>query len=219
MCGHAINTKTTIKVERKMKEEITLGILAGGQAKRMQGLNKALVPFDGKPMISWIVEKLEKDVSTILISANDKADRLSKLGYRCVQDTVQGYAGPLAGLLALGESEYCQTPYLCMVPCDSPLIPRDMIQRMWHIMQTNPKVQIVRVVVGDRTQNTFLFVRRRIISSIRPFLEAGKRKVGHWVRQYCVENLVYDENSIYFSNFNTLEEIREFSLRNFKNTP
>lgn len=197
-----------------MKKEVTLGILAGGRATRMNGLNKALVPFAGKPMIAWIVEKLEDQVDTILVSANDKANRLRAMGFECVQDTIDGYAGPLAGLLALGECAAMKTPYLCLLPCDSPLIPKDIVQQMSTAMHSRANIDIVRVVVGDKTQNTFLLVRRRIIPSIRAYLNSGKRKVGDWVRQYKVKNLYFDESSDFFSNFNTLEDIEEFSLKN-----
>ena len=88
-----------------MQNAVTLLIYAGGRATRMGGINKALVPFLGRPMVEWVRERLAKGVSQVLLSANRDHETFEGMGFVVCADTMDEYPGPLAGLLAVKERE------------------------------------------------------------------------------------------------------------------
>ena len=103
-------------------------VLAGGQARRMAGEDKGLVSLGNRPMLSWVLERFAPQVDEVLISANRNLDRYAEFGRQVVTDEMTGFLGPLAGLAAgLATS---RTPWLVMVPCDSPFLPHDMVMRL-----------------------------------------------------------------------------------------
>ena len=113
---------------RNTMEQVTGVILSGGRAIRMGGKDKGLVLLRDRPMIQWVLDRLSPQVSQILISANRNKSQYSEFGYPIVADTAADFQGPLAGIAAaLAQTD---TPWLVSVPCDSPLIPLDLIGRL-----------------------------------------------------------------------------------------
>jgi len=107
------------------RSEITGLLLAGGRALRMGGIDKGLIPFQGKPLIEHAINRLGPQVANLVINANRNQTVYSQYGYPIVADENQDYAGPLAGYLA--GLKVCNTPYLMTAPCDSPLFPTDLV--------------------------------------------------------------------------------------------
>jgi molybdopterin-guanine dinucleotide biosynthesis protein A len=75
-------------------------ILAGGQGRRMGGVDKGLQLLRGRPMVEWVLERLAPQVSEIIVNANQNIERYEEYGHRVVRDEIGGFAGPLAGLHA-----------------------------------------------------------------------------------------------------------------------
>ncbi|MEZ0273190.1 MAG: NTP transferase domain-containing protein, partial [Methylophilaceae bacterium] len=76
--------------------KVTGIILAGGMGRRMGGVDKGLVPFQGKPLVTHVLERLRPQVDEILVNANREIDTYAKFGYPVVPDAIGGFAGPLA---------------------------------------------------------------------------------------------------------------------------
>src|SRR5438093_31335 len=93
-------------------------VLAGGQGRRMGGVDKGLQPLRGKPMAQWALERLAPQVDEVLINCNQNLDAYARFGYRVVPDEIGGFAGPLAGLHACLNA--ASHPLVVTVPCDSP---------------------------------------------------------------------------------------------------
>ena len=112
--------------------EVTGALLAGGRSLRM-GRDKGLVELAGKPMISHVIARLRPQVHRIVIIANDDPARFSGTCLPVVCDTVEGHAGPLAGLHAALEWALSETPeaqLVATVPVDTPFFPTDMVARL-----------------------------------------------------------------------------------------
>jgi len=91
-------------------------VLAGGQGRRMGGVDKGLQLLHGKPMVAAVIARLAPQVDEILINANQNLAEYGRFGHRVVPDAIGGFAGPLAGLHAgLGEAKH---PLVLTVPCD-----------------------------------------------------------------------------------------------------
>ena len=107
---------------------VTGVVLAGGQGRRMGGVDKGLKILRGKPMVEWVIERIAPQVHEVLINANQNLERYAAFGHRVIPDEIAGYAGPLAGLhrgLTEAANELVAT-----VPCDSPFLPRDLVARL-----------------------------------------------------------------------------------------
>jgi molybdenum cofactor guanylyltransferase len=102
-------------------------VLAGGQGRRMGGIDKGLAPFHGRPLVAHVVERLRPQVERLLISANRNIEAYTAFG-EVVTDRVADFAGPLAGLDA--GLHACAAPLLVTVPCDAPFLPADLVARL-----------------------------------------------------------------------------------------
>jgi molybdopterin-guanine dinucleotide biosynthesis protein A len=107
---------------------LTLGILAGGRATRLQGRDKAWMAIGGVALVERVLQSLGNDFAARRVSANRDAARYHAIGLRAVADRVPGFPGPLAGIDALLAA--CGTPLLLTVPVDLRTIPPDLAQRL-----------------------------------------------------------------------------------------
>ncbi len=91
----------------------------------MGGVDKGLQQIDGMPMVQHVLNRLQPQVGKLLINANRHLDDYKGFGVPICSDSITGFVGPLAGIhAALLQTN---TPYLVSVPCDSPLLPNDML--------------------------------------------------------------------------------------------
>ena len=113
-------------------DEITGALLAGGRSLRM-GRDKCLVEIAGTPMVNRAIARLRPQVHRIVIVANDNPARFSSTCLPVVTDTVEGHAGPLAGLHAAMEWAISETPnarFVATVPVDTPFFPEALVARL-----------------------------------------------------------------------------------------
>jgi molybdopterin-guanine dinucleotide biosynthesis protein A len=191
------------------RAEITGLILAGGRAQRMGGIDKGLVPFMGKPLIEHAIDRLTPQVTAILINANRNQDRYAQYGHAVIADQHPDFAGPLAGFAA--GLEDCKTEYLLSVPCDSPVFPLNLSQRMLEAM-INTQSDLVYASSVDATGTTwtqpvFCLMRRSVQQSLQEFLDQGGRKIDRWFEALQSSTVVFTDE-VAFANTNTPEELR-----------
>lgn len=96
-------------------KDITLGLLAGGKASRLGGIDKAWLERDGVPQVLRWRRRFSGEVAAMLVSANRNADRYTTYGLIAVPDRITD-AGPLGGLDVLATA--CETPWLFTLPVD-----------------------------------------------------------------------------------------------------
>lgn len=182
-------------------------ILAGGQGRRMGGVDKGLQPLRGRPMVEWVIERLAPQVSRIVINANQNLDAYRRFGHTVVSDEVRedGGAGPLAGLHAgLG---HCVEPLLVSVPCDSPFLPLDLVSRLRSALETHDK-QLAVARTGTQVHPVFALMRREVREHLGEFLADGGRKIDAWYDSLDVVEVDFEDEAKAFSNINTREELR-----------
>ena len=198
------------------RSEITGLLLAGGRAQRMGGIDKGLVPFQGKPLIEHAINRLAPQVRNIVINANRNQDIYSRYGYPIVTDENQDFSGPLAGYLA--GLKACNTPYLMTVPCDSPLFPTDLVKTLGDAL-INHAADIAYASSQDSAgkvwaQPVFCLMKRDALDSLEQFLANGQRKIDHWFASQHACTAIFTNESA-FANANTPEELAQ--LEKFTN--
>jgi molybdopterin-guanine dinucleotide biosynthesis protein A len=117
----------------EIDSEVTGVLLAGGRSSRMGGREKALLDIGGSPMLLHVLTRLRPQVGRIVINANGDPARFSGHCLPVIADTIEGYAGPLAGLHAGIEWARAETPdakFIASVPVDCPFLPLDLVARL-----------------------------------------------------------------------------------------
>lgn len=189
-------------------EHITGLILAGGRAQRMGGIDKGLIPFHGKPLIESAISRLKPQVSTILINANRSITKYAHYGYPVLMDETPDFSGPLAGF-SVGL-KHCKTPYLLTSPCDSPLLPEDLAQKMADELESNNLELVFASSKEDDgkiwSQPVFCLMKSSLKDSIDSFLSKGDLKIDRWFKELRSGTVVF-ENPQAFANVNTPEEL------------
>ena len=177
-------------------------VLAGGQGRRMGGVDKGLQLLHGKPMVAHVLARLGPQVDELLINANQNLAEYEMLGHRVVPDAIGGFAGPLAGLHAgLCAASH---PLALTAPCDSPFLPLDLFSRLRKALNEN-ELAVART--GDQAHPVFALVRRSVIKNLERFLEGGGRKIDAWYASLKVIEVSFDDEADAFRNINTREEL------------
>lgn len=192
------------------RDTVTGLILAGGQARRMGGVDKGLVELSGRPLIEWVLDALSPQVADVLINANRNHENYRHYGYRIIQDQLSGFCGPLAGIAA--GLPACNTGYLAFTPCDSPLVPPDLIQRLYEQLQQD-KAEIAVAHNGERLQPVFALLDCRLASSLNSFLTSGGRKIDQWYAQHRTSVVDFSDAPDTFLNINTPEDMAALEAR------
>lgn len=109
-------------------------ILAGGKSRRMGGGDKGLQPLQGKHLISHVILRARSQVDALAINANGAPGRYAEFGLPVVADSVAGFAGPLAGVLAgldWAAEAAPESAWLATFACDAPFFPHNLVTRLW----------------------------------------------------------------------------------------
>jgi len=191
------------------KDQITGLILAGGRGSRMGGVDKGLQNHHGMPMAMHALLRLGPQVGPLMINANRNLGAYESMGAPVWPDALPDFAGPLAGFLA--GLERCETPYLVTVPCDSPLFPEDLVERLATAL-VNDDAQIAMAATLEdghmRAQPVFCLMQTALMESLVRFTQEGQRKIDRWTALHrCIEVPFPDAHA--FVNANTLADLAQ----------
>jgi len=185
------------------KADITAVVLAGGRGSRMGGVDKGLVPLIGRPMVAHVIARLRPQVGDLLINANRNVDQYATLGFPVIQDFRDGFLGPPAGM-ASGLAA-AATPYIVTVPCDSPLVGTDLVERLARaLMQEHADIAVAHD--GERAHPVFLLLRRDLYGDLTSFLETGGRKIDRWFEWHRIAYADFHDVPEAFVNVNDPDE-------------
>ena len=179
-------------------------VLAGGQGRRMGGVDKGLQVLRGRPMVEHVIERLRPQVNEVLINANQNLERYGAYGCPVVTDAVGGFAGPLAGLHAGMKST--RAPLILTVPCDSPFLPLDLAARLEAGLEaTGADLAVAKTY--DQPHPVFALVRTAVLPHLEAFLARGERKIDLWYASLRVVEVPFDDQEAAFSNINTPQDL------------
>jgi molybdopterin-guanine dinucleotide biosynthesis protein A len=196
---------------------ITGLVLAGGRGTRMGGTDKGLQNFRGLPLALQTLMRLQLQslpLQEVMINANRNLAAYESLGVSVWPDSIDGFVGPLAGFLT--GLERCETPLLLTVPCDSPLFPLDLVERMWQAMQTHDADLAMAAAPEEdgtvRPQPVFCLLKTELLESLVKFTQGGGRKIDAWTGQHRSTLVTFDlpgDSPHAFANANTLAELQQ----------
>jgi molybdopterin-guanine dinucleotide biosynthesis protein A len=186
-------------------------LLAGGQSRRMGGGDKALRLLGGIPLIDRVIERLQPQVDALVLNANGDPTRFARFGLPVVSDSIPGFAGPLAGLLAGLEWASAQRPdcpYVASVATDAPFLPADLVARLTAELEA-ARADLACAASGGRAHPVFGLWPVRLREDLRHALvEEGIRKVDLWTARHRLVTVSFADQPVDpFFNANRPEDL------------
>ncbi|GGI81281.1 molybdenum cofactor guanylyltransferase MobA [Shewanella gelidii] len=191
-----------------MSVQIDAVILAGGMARRMGGNDKGLVLLNGQPMIQHVIDKIAPQVGNITINANRHQQQYAELGYDVISDQDSGYLGPLAGMVTALTQTHADL--LMVVPCDCPMLPKELVSRMHQELLAND-AELAVASDGKREQPVVLLMKPSLHQSMKAFLDDGQRKIDMWYAQHRYVVTSFEDQPNAFVNVNTPEQKQQLA--------
>jgi molybdenum cofactor guanylyltransferase len=188
-------------------------VLAGGQARRMGGGDKALLRIGQATILDRVLERLSPWCTGIVLNANGDPGRFARFGRPVVPDSVQGFAGPLAGVLAgldwLAEHAPA-TEWLVSVPGDCPFVPRDLVPRL-HTARLAAGTRLACAQSGDWRHPVVALWPVALRQDLRHALvEEDLRKIEVWTARHGVALAAWPTEPVDpFFNVNTPDDLAE----------
>ena len=159
-------------------------ILAGGQARRMGGGDKGLLPLGGSTILGQVIDRLQPQVAALALNANGEAARFAAFDLPVIQDSIEGFAGPLAGVLAgLDWAAGKGASHIVTAAADTPFLPADLVPQLRLAAETQDKpIALARTENGRHP--TFGLWPTALRDDLRGALNDGLRKVVQWTDRH-----------------------------------
>ena len=185
-------------------------LLAGGLARRMGGGDKALLTLAGRPLLDHVIERARPQVAELVINANGDPDRFAAYDCPVVADPVDGFVGPLAGVLAGLDWAHANRPaasHVATIATDTPFFPKDLVSRLAEAVGYG--ADLACAASGGRHHPVFGLWPVSLRNALRTALvDEEIRKVDVWTARYTLTAVEFpDEPFDPFFNANRPEDL------------
>ncbi|MCA0059450.1 MULTISPECIES: molybdenum cofactor guanylyltransferase MobA [unclassified Mesorhizobium] len=197
-------------IERPM----TLGVvLAGGLGRRMGGGDKPTRVIGGRTMLEHVIERLGPQCDGLVLNANGDPVRFARFGLPVVADTIEGYPGPLAGMLAALDWTADNRPdveWVVSAAGDCPFLPRDLVARLQRARMTEG-ADLAVAASGGQAHPVIGLWKVALRDELRHALtNEGLRKIDRWTSRYGLATVSWPAEPVDpFFNANTVEDLAE----------
>jgi molybdopterin-guanine dinucleotide biosynthesis protein A len=187
-------------------------LLAGGRSQRMGGGDKTLKLLAGKPILAHVIERARPQVDALVLNVNGDPARFAAYGLPMIGDSVEGFAGPLAGVLAgldwtaehLPEAEL-----VASFATDTPFLPRDVVRQLAVALEEGG-FEMACAQSNGQTHPVFGLWQVSSRDSLRAALRQGLRKVGDWLNRFRLVEVEFPATPVDpFFNTNRPEDLAE----------
>ncbi len=169
-------------------------LLAGGQSRRMGGGDKCLRPLAGKTILAHVIERARPQVEALVLNANGDPARFAEFGLPVAADVVEGYAGPLAGVLTGLDWTAENAPdcsHVASFACDAPFFPTDLVSRFLAALE-GEGAELACAASAGRAQPVFGLWPLRLRDDLRrAMVEEGLRKVDVWTARHRLASVEF----------------------------
>ena len=188
-------------------------VLAGGLGRRMGGGDKPMREIGGRTILDHVIRRLEGQCDGLVLNANGDPERFARFGLPVVADTIEGYPGPLAGILAALEWTAANRPsieWVVSAAGDCPFLPRDLVARLQQARsaegadlavaasggQAHPVIGLWKVALRDELRHALI--------------DEDLRKIDRWTARYRLATVAWPVEPVDpFFNANTVDDLAE----------
>lgn len=186
-------------------------ILAGGQATRMGGGDKGLRLLGGQSLLARVEARLAPQVDQLALNANGDPARFANMGLPVIADSIEGFAGPLAGVLAGLDWAAAQgAETIVTAAADTPFLPCDLVPQLLFASEgmTHPLVLAATPDAkrGTARHPTFGLWPVTLRDDLRAALAGGLRKVVLWTQEHGGREALFPQEDAFF-NVNTPDDL------------
>jgi molybdenum cofactor guanylyltransferase len=193
-----------------IQTKVTGVILAGGLARRMNNQDKGLVRFKGQPMVGYAIAAMRTVAGQTIINANRNITEYQAFGLPVVSDQTDSLDGPLAGVLT--AMMFAETGILLVMPCDSPLVKADHLQKLLSTRAEND-ADVAVAFDGERLHPVFLAIKVTLKSSLQDYLSSGQRKIDLWLERHKMVKADFSTEPEIFININSMTELSDLEAQ------
>ncbi len=196
------------------EQPMTLGVLlAGGLARRMGGGDKPMKMIGGSTILERVIARLTPQCDALILNANGDPARFASVGLPVVADTVEGFAGPLAGILAALDWTAAYRPdveWVLSAAADCPFLPRDLVARL-QLARIGEDAQLAVAASAGQIHPVVGLWNVALRGELRHALVVEDiRKIDRWTARYKVATVTWPVEPLDpFFNANTVEDIAE----------
>jgi len=174
-------------------------LLAGGQSRRMGGGDKTLRLLGGIPLLERVIERLRPQIDALVLNANGDPARFARCALPVVPDSVPGFAGPLAGVLAgldRAATHRSDCHYVVSVATDAPFLPADLVVRLAEGLD-EAGADLSCAASGGRSHPVFGLWPVRLRDDLRGALvDQGIRKVDLWTARHKLATVPFSDQPV-----------------------
>jgi molybdenum cofactor guanylyltransferase len=172
-------------------------LLAGGQSRRMGGGDKCLLEIGGQSLLRRIADNAATQVGPLVLNTNSDPSLFDGYDLPVATDVVEGFAGPLAGVLTGLEWAAAHAPecdWVASFACDAPFAPRDLVARLVEAIARDGAVMAC-ATSGGRDHPVFALWPTRLADELRvAVVDEGVRKVDIWTARYKLARVDFDNS-------------------------
>ncbi|MFA5676828.1 MAG: molybdenum cofactor guanylyltransferase MobA [Pseudomonas sp.] len=169
-------------------DKITVAILAGGQGRRLGGLDKGLVRLRGRRLVERVLHNLPDDIPALIV-ANRNVSAYRTLGVPVVSDPWADFRGPLAGILAALRT--ATTPWVQIIPCDGVRLPEELLSRL--SARFNEDLQAVYAESDGQGHYLCCLLKRNLEAQLSAALDKGERAPRRWLADIGAQSVDFSD--------------------------
>lgn len=170
-------------------------LLAGGQSRRMGGGDKCLMTLGGKTLLQRIIDVATPQVGPLVLNTNSDPALFDFCALPVAPDVIDGFAGPLAGVLTGLEWAAANAPecdWVASFACDAPFAPADLVARLLTAVAQD-EADMACAMSGGRDHPVFALWPVRLADALRTaVVDEGVRKVDIWTARFRLARADFD---------------------------
>ena len=202
-------------INKSVYPDTDLVILAGGQARRMNGINKLLQKFDDQIQLIKIHQQLKSHVAQVWINSHRDDSIYQKMipSIHCYQDDESGFLGPLMGMKSAWS--HVQADHVLFVPCDVTYIPPKVILKLHQALAKNSLAEVAYVEINGIALYPFCLVKRSSLATFMIHLEQKQRSLKHCFAGLHAQVARFKNHALFFHSINSMDELQQHQQLKF----
>ncbi|MEE8056300.1 MAG: molybdenum cofactor guanylyltransferase MobA [Pseudomonadales bacterium] len=194
-----------------MKDKISGIILAGGQGQRFNHQDKGLILWQGKPLISHVINRIESQVDQLIINCNRNIDQYQLLGHTVCHDKQCSdkhldFQGPLAGIQA--ALPYADHSYCLICPCDTPILPNELTTRLYAAI-IKRQADVAFPNCNGRSHYLPVLITTKLAKGLDHYLLGNDRSMKGWYQSMTAIEVDFSDLDRHFANINSPEALTD----------
>jgi molybdopterin-guanine dinucleotide biosynthesis protein A len=187
-----------------------LVILAGGKATRMNGVNKLLQRFDHEVQLLKIINAFQGYVQEMWINSHRDHAQYGELipDIRCFKDNSAGFLGPLIGMQTAWS--HVEADYILFIPCDITDIPQDILPRLHHTLEQNPRSSVVYLNINGQVLYPFCLLKHNSLETLNKHLHQQQFSLKHCFNDLSPQTLDIQNAHLTYHSLNSFEEVHDY---------